>query len=371
MRVAVHTTIKCECGIADYCRDLIAGLPGGVEAVVVPIPPAGINPLPMWAIGRRLNRADVVHLHHNYGFWGRGTISYAAAFATLQKAIAIPVVLTAHSVFETAMQERPVTLRRAVPGALGFYGFMDRGTYEFADRVIVHSRLHRRLLAARGIPAERLVEIMPGVPELPSVPPQDVLRFRATWKLHGKRVVGLFGFIQPNKNCELLICALCHLPPDVVLLLSGGVRTDEEEWYADKLRDLMRALGVENRVRITGFLSRAECAVALAATDLFVIPYRSDNSVSYSVSLCLAAHKPILASAVDAFEELRERFGCLEVFKSEDPFDLAQHIQVLLSDESRLTHLVEAARAYCAERNWRSVAAETVEVYRSVLKRKA
>jgi len=109
--------------------------------------------------------------------------------------------------------------------------------------------------------------------------------------------------------------------------------------------------------------------VALSATDLFVIPYKTDDNVSYSARLCLAFEKPLLASAVDTFLELKERYGCVELFQSYDPEGLADQLLALLGDKARLAGLREAAKLYCQNRSWPRVAAETMEVYRSVLKR--
>jgi glycosyltransferase involved in cell wall biosynthesis len=367
VRVAIHATTDARCGIAEYVRDLRAGLGDGVDAEVVPIRPGRRNPLAMLPVARRLNAADLTHIHHNYGFWGRGSLSYRLVLETLQRAIRIPVVLTPHSVFPPRPAGRAPGPRQAVARALGLHAFIDRGTFAFADRIIVHSRCHARLLRERGIPADRLVEIMPGVPVVQRPPAEAVARHRRTGGLDRKRVIGVFGFIQPNKRYELPLRALAELPPDIVLLLIGGARTPGEEPYVAQLRELARTLGVEPRVRITGFLPRDELAVPLSAVDLFVLPYATDHSVSYSARLCLAYEKPILASAVEGFQELKERYACVELFKASDPAELARDILALLGDPARRAALAEAARRYGERRSWRRVAAETLEVYRSVL----
>lgn len=366
MRVTMHTTTAVNCGIADYARDLLAGLRSSVDVEVVPITPGLVNPARMLSVARRLNAADLTHIHHNFGFWGRGSLSYRLLFQTLRRAIRIPVVLTAHSVFPARPRHWNGGLKDLAITLLGLHDFMDRRTYLAADRIIVHSRHHSRLLTQRGIPPERLVEIMPGVPEVGLPAAVEVEEFRRAWDLQGKRVVGLFGFIQPNKNYELPVRALPHLPADVVLVLVGGVRTAGEAWYGRKLEALAGSLRVADRVRITGFLPREQLGPALSAVDLFVLPYVADSSVSYSARLCLAYGKPLLASAVDAFQELRERHRCLELFATADPANLAGHVLELLNDPARGGSLVEEARRYARERSWRRVAEETCKVYQSL-----
>jgi glycosyltransferase involved in cell wall biosynthesis len=368
MRVTMYTTTTEACGIADYSRDLLAALGAQVDVEVVSIGDHGATPSAMRGIGRRLSSGSLTHIHHNYGFWGNSTFTYWMTFRALQRSISVPVVLTAHSVHPPAFNERRWTAKRALAKAIGLYEFVDRGTFEFADRIIVHSRCHLRFLGERGIPSDRLVEIMPGVPDFPPISPAHVSRFRESLGFAGKRVLGIFGFIQPNKNYELLVQSLTRLPNDVVLLVTGGVRTHHEESYGNQLRRLVHALNLDGRVRITGFLSRQDLSVALSATDLFVIPYKTDDNVSYSARLCLAFEKPLLASAVDTFLELKERYGCVELFHSYDPEGLADQLLALLGDKARQARLREAAKLYCQKRSWRRVAAETMEVYRSVLK---
>lgn len=371
LRVTMHSTTVEACGVADYTRDLIAGLDGSVGVEVVPIEGAGASPLAALSMARRLSAADLTHIQHNYGFWGRGSLGYRVVLETLQRAISVPIVLTAHSVRPPLPRQWDGTVKRAVIKALGLHEFMDRGTFRFAARIIVHSRRHLQRLVERGIPRARLVELMPGVPDVTIPPGSAVATLQSTWDLEGKRVLGLFGFIQPNKNYELAVRALAHLPEDVVLLIAGGVRTAGEEWYGAKLRELIRSLGMERRVRITGFLPAQARAVALGAVDLFVLPYAADDSVSYSARLCLAHAKPLLASAVDSFAELQERYRCVELFATDDPAELAAQIGSLLADEARRQGLVDGARRYGRERSWRRVAAETIDVYGAAVGRTA
>jgi glycosyltransferase involved in cell wall biosynthesis len=363
----MHATTAADCGIAEYTRDLTAGLATRVAVELVPITPRIRNPLAMRGLGRRLNRGDVTHIHHNYGFWGRGSLSYRLVFAALQRAIRVPVVLTPHSVFPARQAGRPASARQAVARALGLHAFLDAGTFRAATRIVVHSGRHLDLLAARGIPRARLVRIMPGTPAVIPPAPDTVTGFRARHGLPARGVVAVFGFIQPNKNYELVVEALARLPADVTLLLAGGIRTAGEAWYGDRVRALARARGVLDRVRITGFLSRPEVGLALSAADLCVLPYAADHSVSYSARLCLAYERPLLASPVAAFEELRAQYGCAELFAGDDPATLAEQIGALLAEPERCRRLVEGARAYLRDRSWHRVADEVCRVYAAAI----
>ena len=104
----------------------------------------------------------------------------------------------------------------------------------------------------------------------------------------------------------------------------------------------------------------------MSAVDLFLLPYAADSSVSYSARLCLAYEKPLLASAVEGFQELQERHRCVELFTSTDPAGLAAHALALLTEPDRHAALAEAARRYALERSWRRVGAEILHIYQSL-----
>jgi len=367
VRVSMHATTAPDCGIAEYARDLCAGLGSGVDVRLVPITPRLVNPLAMVGRARRLNQGDLAHIHHNYGFWGRGSLSYRLVFAALQRSIRVPVVLTPHSVFPPRRAGQPASARQAVARRLGLHDFIDVGTFRFATRIIVHSGRHLELLAERGVPRARLVRIMPGTPEATPPTPGAVADFRTRWELDRRRVVAVFGFIQPNKNYELVVEALARLPADVALLLAGGVRTAGEAWYGDRVQALATTRGVADRLRITGFLPPAEVGRALSVADLCVLPYAADHSVSYSARLCLAYERPLLASPVAAFEELRAEYGCVELVKGDDPATVADAIRALLDAPERRAALAEGARAYRRDRSWRRVADEVRAVYGAAL----
>ncbi|MBI2217751.1 MAG: glycosyltransferase [Candidatus Rokubacteria bacterium] len=370
MRVGIHSTTTTACGIADYTRDLVAGLTDLADVRLVPVREPCRNPVRMLPVARALSLADVAHVQHNYGFWGRGSLSYRLAFETLMRALTVPAVVTAHSVRPVGVDRARPWHRQGLAALLGLDTFIDRTTFALADRVIVHSRAHRSRLVERGIPEDRVVEVMPGAPRLPGVPAGAVEQFRAAWGLGGRIVLALFGFIQPNKGCELAVDALQHLPKEFVLMLVGGVRTEAEAWYGAQLRERIERAGVDDRVRITGFLARSELAAALAAADVCVLPYGADDNVSYSARLCLAAEKALLASPLGGFAELCERFGCVELFTSTRPEAIATLVHEVVRDESRRAALVDGARRYCRERAWSRVAAETAAVYRSALERR-
>ncbi|MGH2910798.1 MAG: glycosyltransferase, partial [Solirubrobacteraceae bacterium] len=103
-----------------------------------------------------------------------------------------------------------------------------------------------------------------------------------------KVVVGMIGWINPRKNCELAIEALALSEPGVELWLVGGAGIGQEA-YVESLRALAHDLGVDDRLVITGTVPEAELEQRLAALDVGLCPYRR-ISASGSLSTLLGAH---------------------------------------------------------------------------------
>src|SRR5437764_15142800 len=92
--------------------------------------------------------------------------------------------------------------------------------------------------------------------------------FRDRYRLHGKRLLTLFGYVTPNKGYELVADVLRGLPADVMLVIAGGARRPIEEQYVQYLKKRLRELGVEKRVVVTGYLTDPEVADAMKAADI-------------------------------------------------------------------------------------------------------
>src|SRR2546430_2217218 len=70
LRVAMYTTARERCGIADYSAALMVGLRPHVDLETVVLRPNRLNPIALVADARRLGRADVAHVQHTYSFFG-------------------------------------------------------------------------------------------------------------------------------------------------------------------------------------------------------------------------------------------------------------------------------------------------------------
>lgn len=371
MKIAMLTSVGEKCGIASYTRALVEGLRTlpGVEVAVVPIV-EGRQPRAHYvAQAAVLNAPDVdcVHIQHEYSFWGT-LLPRQWAYWEIRYLIQKPVVLTAHTTTPLAdllhvKTERRLHRRLVKQFLLRNSAYCD--SIEAAPFVtamtIVHTAAARNELIRRGAEPSYVAIVPSGIPA-PVEAPTGGRSFRDQYGLQGRRLITLFGFVTSNKGYEVTLDVLPTLPEDVTLVIAGGHRTQEMLPYLEGLKARIARSGLDARVVITGFLSEVEVAEAMAATDVVVVPH-TEATNSYSVTAGLTYGKPIVASDLDTFREVRARADCLDLFRNGDADDFRTKIQALLDSTDRCKVLSANALIYASRFSWPKVAGLTQRVY--------
>ena len=375
MKIAMLTTVGQRCGIASYSAALVESLRGlpNTDVQVVPIAVGEQPPSHYEAQAEQLNApdVDVVHIQHEFSFWGF-PMPGRSKFAELRRLIRRPLVVTAHTtlslsaIFPAVPKRHPLRwlARRRLVSDRAYRESVEVSTFD-AGATIVHTEAAQSEFVRRGLKPERLFVVPTGIPlPLPSDAGGD--RFRDRYRLYGKRLLTLFGYVTPNKGYEMVAGILDTLPPDVVFVIAGGARRPAEEQYVAHLKRHIRSLGVEKRVVVTGWLSDEEIADAMQATDIALVPHTQATN-SYSVTLPMTYGKPTLASDLACFREMAARTDCLELFRAGSTIDFRERLAALLENRERREQLASSALQYAARFTWPNVAATTRDVYRAAI----
>jgi glycosyltransferase involved in cell wall biosynthesis len=393
MKVAMVTTVGPRCGIAAYTQALVSALRklDETEVEIVPIS-VGKQPIGHYiAQAERLNapEMDLVHVQHEYSFWGAMGPSRAERTVALKLALHLsqssptsgyldfraliekPVILTAHSTstFRAAALAgpRPGTRHRVATRVLGwnrrFITSIERLPFARTDATIVHTHAARAEFARRGLDEEKIAVVPMGVPE-PSSGTGPSLAER--YGLANRRVIAIFGYITPWKGYELTLDVLPHLPDDVVLLIAGSPRTADDEPYVVTLERSIRDRGLEDRVVVTGYLDEPNLAAAMEGCTLVLAPHMA-ASTSYSVMIPLTYGKPVLASDLDCFREMNAEHASVELFRTNDIHDYRAKLLRLIEDDVLRADLAAAGAAHAAESSWPCVAKRVRDIYDAVL----
>jgi glycosyltransferase involved in cell wall biosynthesis len=234
---------------------------------------------------------DVVLLQHEYGIFGGADGEYVLSFA---QELAQPLVVTLHTVLS---QPSPHQLRVLA------------GLCEEAERVIVMTDTARRLLVQVGACPARKVRVVPhGAPVVLGRRREEQAAGRRPLyvtpaaggyeRMQSRFLLSSFGLISAGKGLETMIEALpliVERHPEVLYLIAGRTHPEvarrEGEQYRLSLERRVVDLGLGDHVEFDDrFLPIEELADLLAATDVFVTPYRNREQIaSGALTFAIAA----------------------------------------------------------------------------------
>ena len=385
MRSAILSTFPPRaCGIGVFASDLRAALleaPGVDEVglmVVVDEPSSPQQPDVLATVSQsvrgdyvraarllgRLN-VDVVLIEHEYGIYGGSEGEYVLSFA---RELSQPLVVSLHTL-----------LSQPTPHQLDVLAALCRE----AERVIVMTETGRRLLIELGAcPAEKIRIVPHGVPAFlgerraehaagrrPVYVTPDPEGYEG---MQSRFLLSTFGLLSSGKGLETALEALPSIVerhPDVLYMIVGRthpqVARREGESYRLQLERQVIDLGLEGHVAFDDrFLSIDELADLLAATDVFVTPYRSREQIaSGALTFALAAGCAAVSTPyLYAEDVLASGAGTIVPFA--DPDALADAVCTYIEQPELLaTARMEAERIGSGLR-WSSVADATAGVLR-------
>jgi glycosyltransferase involved in cell wall biosynthesis len=200
---------------------------------------------------------------------------------------------------------------------------------------------------------------------LPSGPANhgDREDLRLRWGLRGRFVVGTCGIIVPHKRVEVCLQAFKRFReryPDASYLFVGGCPGDFD------LRGTIERLGLENHVRVTGWLDPAEFTQHMRLLDVAIhLRYPHIGGTPYTPIRLMGLAIPTILSDIEPLAELPEG-ACVKI--PVGPFEEDMLLKVLISlreDEELRTELGRNGARWIGEHHdVASIAGQYVSVLR-------
>jgi glycosyltransferase involved in cell wall biosynthesis len=378
MRTAIVSTYPPRaCGIGTFAADLratLVGVPGvtGADLVAVVNEPSSPQRRGLLATiaqsvrgdyvrtARMLGRldVDVVLLQHEYGIFGGSDGEYVLSFA---EELAQPLVVTLHTVLsEPTIHQAEVLTELCAQ----------------AELVIVMTDTALRLLVGSGACPEEKIRVVPhGAPtRLTRRAANDAdPRTRPPYRRAGGRfLLSTFGLISSGKGLETVIEALPSMlerHPEIRYVIAGRTHPDVSHREGERYRLMLERRVVEldlsgNVVFDDRFLAIDELSDLLAATDVFVTPYRNREQIaSGALTFALAAGCGVVSTPYwYAQDMLASGAGRLVPF--DDPAALAAAVCAYKEQPETLHSARLEARRIGSSLAWPSVAEATASVLR-------
>jgi glycosyltransferase involved in cell wall biosynthesis len=378
-RVLHVSTWQVPCGIATYCDNLVKSLANhDIESRVAPVHPSDWEYcLPQdileWreSVVSAAESCDLVHIQHEHGLFGhsRGTKFAVKQFGALLRSLKDrkkPVVTTFHTDIVTGPRKK---LRTVVDRFRKKRMWIKHVARQFGDhmgqaRAIVHSMGTRLSYVKHGFPAQSIF-VVPHA----CLPPKNITLSRDTAKEklglpEDAKLLTIFGFLGRYKGHDLAIEALKYLPENYHLALVGGMHPEARDDFLDVvLQSIPEA--IRPRVKVTGWVESSVADLYYAATDVCLAPYRGDTllSASGAVTWALSSGRPVVASKIEAFQNVNRGTDCMFLFTPERLAELAWAVEKIVSDTSLQERLIRNARAYCEEHSWQTTSNKVLQIY--------
>lgn len=363
LSINLVTSWDKQCGIATYSAFLAEELKKNVRLYITALPEKNALSIYFFIQGYEVARSqDLVHVQFEYGIFpslrvGRRNLT---AFAALL--FYFGLALGNRRIITTIHEPRKKVTAGGKSGPY-YTKLLDKLIFTVSDLTIVHTQESREIMKKiYGVSESKLRVIPHGSFEKPNFLNKEECKRKLG--LQNKTVITILGFVTPKKGHDLVIPLLPKLDPNIQLVIAGGPQTTNDAAYLGQLKKIVVQYDCSDKVTFTGFLQDLTCV--LNATDIAILPYRTvtDSGVLH---LLIAYRVPTIASDLKAFKEVYGEFGCLELFNNEDPRDLFEKIQVLLSNQQ----LRDLLKAKCEDMwnatKWSSIAEKHLEIYREVL----
>lgn len=375
MRIAyVSTYLPKRCGIATYTDYLIHGIreadPASEIKIVAeqgadPLEENGLEVTAAWTrdedyvepIISQTKGADVIHIQHEYSIY------------TFDDRL--PSVLRKLD----ANARKVITIHCIRPAQ-----FSERGAVEedyaatiaqLADDVIVHLESQRAILRRLGIPSEK-IHVIPHGTEL-SDEDKEASRKKLGIPADVKLLL-MFGFIKKHKCLHVVLEALVEILKEFKearLFVAGGLALtapQKDRDYAEYVDKRTAELGIQDSVIYPNrFFPNEDVPYLFGASDIVLFPYyEEDRSASGSLHLAMGAKKPVIASRIPKFEELKNICDELLVLPYNSSGIAGMAVR-LLGDPEFQAYVAGRTEEYGNLTSWKAVAGQHLRLYKGEL----
>lgn len=356
MRELIDVDVHCMGGPRDEAGVYVHGVDPELDQA---------NPaLQTLSTGLRMANAaggiDVAHSHT----WYSGLGGHLAA-----RLYGIPHVVTAHS-----LEPHRPWKREQLGGGYEISSWSEKNAMEYADAVIaVSSGMKDAILDAYPrIAPEKVHVVLNGI-DTQQWQPRDEDLLEELGVDRNRPIAAFVGRITRQKGVPHLLKAAAQFDPSIQLILCAGAPDTPE--IAQQTQELVAALRAERDgiFWVEEMLPREKVQEVYTAADVFVCPsiYEPLGIVNLEAMACETA---VVASDVGGIPEVVQDgvTGTLVHYDEADEAtfeaDIATAVNALALNPEKSKSYGLAGRARAVESfSWASIAAQTVDIYRSLI----
>lgn len=370
MKIAyVSTYLPQQCGIATYTNYLVNGLQKLDEQLQIRIVAENkalssenniLQVLPVWdrlqdyskQIIKHTKGFDIIHIQHEYGIFQYDHRLVETIKGLDKKAKKIATIHCVKSEHFSEIKN------------------IEHHTKQLADLLdvlIVHLPSQQSILQRIGIKSDKIKVIAHGT-EITNIDTKSARR-KMNLPETGK-ILLMFGFIKAHKCTELVLDALQEIiksTPDTYFFLAGKLAPNpklEDAKYLKFLKHKIRRLKLNQNVIFPNrFYPNTDVPYLISSADIVLFPYyEQDFSASGALHLSIGAKKPVIATRIPKFDELKNISDELLILPHNSNL-LSKLIQRLLDDNDFRNYIFKKTDRYRKQTSWNKIAKKHLALY--------
>lgn len=262
------------------------------------------SPIYIWQILRELkkDKPDIVHLQQELNMYGG--LSTVVLFPLLVigiKLLGVPLVVTLHaSVFKKQIDHKFTKLfhKEGINPSLlkFFFDYLFRSVSLFADSIVVHSNLSKKILTTDyGVSVSKTTVIPCAIPH-----------YRLK-KYRRQPYFFYFGYMVRRKGLSYALDGFARFlkkypKSKYKLVLAGGVIKGQEK-ALDEIKSFIAKNKLENKVEILGFQNQSDLPPLYGKATAVIIPAVISMGSSGPLYHANSFHKCIITTDIGHFKE--------------------------------------------------------------------
>jgi glycosyltransferase involved in cell wall biosynthesis len=296
---------------------------------------------------------DIIHLHAYRSFQNMVTCYYA-------RKSGVPYVLQAHGSLPRIMAKQRLKLIYDL--LFGYKALKD------ASKVIALTRTEAQQYRYMGVPKEKIAIIPNGIDlsEYVNLPHKG--SFKKKFNIQDdKKIILYLGRIHKTKGIDFLVKAYARLirslgNNNVILVIAGP-----DGGYLGKIRRLVYALGIVDKIMFTGTLLEKEKVSAYVDSDI-VVNVEPRNVFGLVPLEALACSTPVIVSKGNAISEIIRHGKSGFSVKYGDVYELAETMRKMLNDTDQLSKMGQKGRKFVFENfDWADIVVKFEKIYEEII----
>jgi glycosyltransferase involved in cell wall biosynthesis len=238
----------------------------------------------------------------------------------------------------------------------------ERKAYRSADRIITLSEAFAKLIVDRyGIEPSRVRVVPGGIDTLMADPglSRREAREKLGWPTDRPILLSVRRLVRRVGIDKLIEAAkeLTRPHPDLLVLVGGtGPLRDEFETR-------IKELGLENHVKLLGFVPDGDLPIAYAAADCSIVPTQELEGFGLVTIESMAAGTPSVVTPVGSLPEIAGPLDSNLVLPGRTKNDIVAGVKEILSGGVTLPDATTCRRYVRDHYDWRVIAPRVLEVY--------